>query len=99
LRLYDGSFVELKSGINWDVKYLLNGLKYQTPCLFLIGGPSRGAAKFLERLEGQSHMLACERFRFDAGEWVLGMIAPLESLRPSDAAQPSGEGGSEIRLA
>src|SRR5438067_466989 len=40
LCLCDGSFVELKSGINWDATYVLNGLKYQTPCLFLVGGPS-----------------------------------------------------------
>jgi hypothetical protein len=77
LCLYDGSFVELKSGIDWNVKYVLNGLKYQTPCLFLMGGPSRGAAKFVEQLERQSRLLGCERFSFDTGEWVLGLIAPL----------------------
>jgi len=86
----DGSFVELKSGVNWNVEYVLNGLKYQTPCLFLIGGPRHGVAKFLEGLESQSRMLACERFRFDAGEWVLGLIAPLGSPQSSDTRQPLG---------
>jgi hypothetical protein len=76
LCLGDGSFVELKSGINWDASYVLAGLKYQTPCLFLVGGPRRGAARFLERLQRQSRVLACERFSFDTGEWILGLIAP-----------------------
>ncbi len=80
LCLYDGSFVELKSGSNWDVKYVLNGLKYQTPCLFLFGGPNSGAAKFLEQLGRQSRILACERFSFETGEWILGLIAPLTNL-------------------
>jgi hypothetical protein len=72
----DGSLVELKSGINWDATYVLTGLKYRTPCLFLVGGPRRGSARFLERLQRESRVLACERFSFDTGDWILGLIAP-----------------------
>ena len=79
LCLFDGSFVELKSGVGWNTTYVLNGPEYQTPCLFLVGGPSRGAARFLKQLEPRSRLLACERFNFDTGEWVLGLIAPLEA--------------------
>jgi hypothetical protein len=76
LKLDNGRCIELKAATDCRAKYILNGLKYRTACVFLGGGTQ--ISNHLQELELGSRVLASERFSVGPDNWIVGLIVPRD---------------------
>jgi hypothetical protein len=90
LRLREVS-VELKAATDFEPPYILGGLRFGTPCLFL--GSSDDISVSVERLmklltEKGSRMLAHETFSDGQYDWIVGLIVPADYDPDATATRP-----------
>jgi hypothetical protein len=74
LLLSDGTELELKAATDLNWIYILNGLDYGAPCLFL--GDGSGNTRFLTTDHDDFEVIGCEIFSDGAGQWIFGLLSP-----------------------
>lgn len=78
LLLESGIEIELKGATNFDIKYIKNGVKYGTLCLFLANGSNKNTIRKLE-LDKNVEMIRYETFSDGKNEWIIGLIKARNS--------------------
>ena len=67
--------LELKGQTNFVLSEIRIGLKYGTPCLFLVSGKNKDVLNNLESYHDVK-LLRYEIFSDNKNEWILGLISP-----------------------
>jgi hypothetical protein len=77
LLLSAGTELELKAATDLNWIYILNGLEYGAPCLFL--GDGSGNESFPTNDPDDFEVIGCEVFSDGAGQWIVGLLSPRQS--------------------
>ena len=75
--LSDGTELELKAATDLNLIYILNGLDYGVPCLFL--GDGTRYKSFPTSDHDDFEVIGCEVFSDGAGQWIVGLLSPCQS--------------------
>ena len=75
LVLKGGINIELKGQTNFVPSEIKFGLKYGTPCLFIVNGKNKATIKKLESYDDVK-MLHYEILSDNTNDWIIGLIQP-----------------------